>query len=79
MIMKRKQMKVLEELVTGYFRLRQHITNTMIKDNSHYRKCDFCEETSDHQLYDCDALALLINQYLMDCFLEPEDFHEISY
>jgi len=74
----RTQSRVVMGLLTGNNTLRRHLYLMGLSNNPICRKCGTEEETSVHNLCECEALASLRHIYLGSFFLDPEDIRKLS-
>jgi len=74
----RTQSRVVIGLLAGHNTLRRHLYVMGLSNNPTCRKCGTEEETSVHNLCECEALASLRNAYLGSFLLDPEDIRKIS-
>ena len=54
----RRELRVLVRLLTGHCCLQYHLKNMQLAKSSNCRLCGQSEETAEHILCECDALAL---------------------
>ena len=74
----RTQSRAVIGLLTGHNTQRKHLYLLGLLDSPTCRRCGVMEETSDHILCKCGALASLRHAYLGSFFLEPKDIQSIS-
>jgi hypothetical protein len=74
----RTQSRAVIGLLTGHNTLRWHLYLLGLQDSVLCRKWGVMEETSDHILCECEALASLRHTHLGSFFLEPKDIQSIS-
>jgi hypothetical protein len=82
----RTHSRAVVSLLTGHNTLRRHLHLLGLADGPLCRRCGvvLCrrcgveEETSAHNLCECDALASLRQAHVGSFFLEPEDIKSIS-
>jgi hypothetical protein len=72
------QSRVITGILTGHNTPRRHLYVMGLSNNPNCRKCGSEEETSDHILCECEALASLRHAYLGSFFLDPEDIINVS-
>jgi len=73
MTLSKIQSRVVAGLLTGHNTLRRHLYLLGLSNSPLCRWCGAGEETSDHVLCECEALASRRHAYLGSFFLEPED------
>jgi len=78
MTFNRIQSRVVTGLLTGHNTLKRHLYLIGLLDSPLCRKCGVGEETSDHILCECEALASLRHAYLGPFLLEPEDINSLG-
>jgi len=72
------QSTVVIDLLTGHNILRGHLYVIRLSNNPICRKYGTEEETSDHILCACEALASLRHAHVGSFFLDPEDIRKLS-
>jgi hypothetical protein len=65
-------------LLTGHSTLRRRLYIMGLSNNPSCRKYGTQEETSAHNVCECEALASLRHTYLGSFFLDPEDIRKLS-
>jgi hypothetical protein len=74
----RVQSRVVIGLLTGHNTLRRRLHIMGLVDSALCRKCGAGEETSDHVLCECEALATLRHICLGSFFLYHENVRDLS-
>jgi hypothetical protein len=72
------QSSVVIGLLTEHDTLRRHLHVMGLSADPTCRKCGTEEETSVHNLCECEALASLRHRYLGSFFLDPEDIRMLG-
>jgi len=74
----RTQSRVMIGLLTGHNNLIRHLHWLGLTSCPICRRCGAENETSDHTLCECEALASLRHVYLGSFFLDSEDIKGLS-
>ena len=74
----RTQSRAVTGLLTGHNTLRRHLHLMGLSHSPLCRRCGAEDETSAHNLCECEALASLRHVYLGSFCLEPQDIKSIS-
>jgi hypothetical protein len=74
----RTRSRVVTCLLTGQNTLRRHLYVMGLSNYPTCRKCGTEEETSDHILCECQALASLRHAHLGSFYLDPKDIRKRS-
>ena len=74
----RHEVRLLTAYLTGHGPFKHHLKRMGLTENSTCRFCDFDEETAEHILCECEALAHKRNQILGIGFPTSSDYNEIK-